>query len=250
MKAGLPGFLSHRFDPAGRYGLRVTLFAIAALLVMVPFSYLLVQVTSEGPLTETDTAVAEALHESVRGSPTLIAVSHVVSFIGSPVWFYVIVGASAWWFWRRNDRRIAIFLVVTSLAGGAVDTVVKVLVNRPRPEVEDPITHAFGKSFPSGHAMSSTVVYGALLLAFIPFISKRVRPWAIAGYVVLVVLVSASRLSLGVHFVSDVVGGVVLGAAWLAIAVAAFSIWRREIGKPPVDVMEGVEPEGTAGQRT
>lgn len=243
MKAGLPTFLQRRFDPTGRYGLRVTLFAIAALLVMVPFSYLLVQVTSEGPLTETDTAIAEELHEEVRDSPILIAISHVISFLGSPLWFYVIVGGSAIWFWRRNDRRIAIFLVVTSLAGGAVDTVVKVLVNRPRPEVDDPITHAFGKSFPSGHAMSTTFVYGALLLAYMPFLPKRARPWAIAGYVTLVLLVSASRLSLGVHFLSDVVGGVVLGAAWLAIAVAAFSIWRREIGKPPVEVMEGVEPE-------
>lgn len=243
MKAGLPGFLQRRFDPGGRYGLRVTLFAIAVLLVMVPFSYLLVQVTSKGPLTETDTAVADSIHRWIRDSDVLIAVAHVVSFLGSPPWFYVVVGGSAVWFWRRNDRRLAVFLVVTNLMGGVVDTVVKVVVNRPRPELEDPITHAFGKSFPSGHAMSSTFAYGSLLLAYMPFIPKRARPWAIVGYVLLVAAIAATRLGLGVHFLSDVLGGIVLGAAWLAAAVAAFSIWRREVGKPPVDVAEGAEPE-------
>lgn len=243
MKGGLPGFVRARFDPGGRYGLRVTLFAIAVLIVMLPFSYLLLQVTSEGPLTKTDTEVAKSIADVVRDSSFLIAASHVVSFLGSPPWFYLTVGGAALWFFRRGDRRVAIFLVVTNLMGGAVDTVVKVLVNRPRPEIEDPITHAFGKSFPSGHAMTSTFAYGSLLLAFMPFISRRLRPWLIAAWFVIVSLVSLSRLGLGVHFLSDVLGGFVLGVAWLIAAVAAFSLWRREVGKEPVEVLEGAEPE-------
>jgi undecaprenyl-diphosphatase len=245
VKAGLPRFLARRFDPGVRYGLRVTLFAIAVLVVMLPFSYLLVQVTSEGPLTETDTALAGSSNEEIRDTPPLIATARVLSFLGSPPWFYVIVGGSALWFWRRNDRRLALFLVVTNLTGGAVDTVVKVLVNRPRPDIEDPIAHAFGKSFPSGHAMSSTFAYGSLLLAYMPFIPERWRPRAIVGYIVLILLIAMSRLGLGVHFLSDVLGGIVLGVAWLIAGVAAFSIWRREVGKPPVEVLEGAEPEAS-----
>ena len=91
--------------------------------------------------------------------------------------------------------------------------------------------------------MASTVGYGSLLLAFMPFVSRRFRLPLIAGYFILVALIAGSRLALGVHFVSDVIGGFVLGLAWLAMSTAAFSIWRSERGKSPVEVTEGVEPE-------
>ena len=243
MRAGLPEWAQQRLDPGQRYGLRVTLFALAAMLVLVPFSFLLVQVTSAGPLTRIDENVAESVYELVRGSPVLIDVSRVVSFLGVPAWFYVTIGGAALWFWRRGDRRLALYLAVTNLLGGAIDTVVKVAVDRPRPEFEEPIAHAMGKSFPSGHTMATTVGYGTLLLAFMPFIPRRWRPWLIGAYFLMIAAMGASRLGLGVHFLSDVVGGAILGFAWLATGTAAFSIWRRERRRKPVEIMEGVEPE-------
>ncbi|MDQ3940253.1 MAG: phosphatase PAP2 family protein [Actinomycetota bacterium] len=243
MRAGLPEWVRKRLDPTQRYGLRVTLFAVATLLVMVPFSFLLVQVTSRGPLTETDASVADALNEVVHDSDALVFAAKFVSFLGMPAWFYVIIGAAILFFLRHQDRRLAIFLAVTNLLGGAIDTVVKIAVNRPRPEVEHPIAHALGKSFPSGHVMATTVGYGSLLLAFMPLIPRRWRIPAVAAYFVMIVLMALSRLGLGVHFVSDVIGGFVLGLAWLAAATAAFSIWRSERGKPPVELLEGAEPE-------
>ena len=243
MMEALPAFVRARLDPGERYGLRVTLFAIALVLVAVPFGLLLEQVTSDGPMTEYDTALVEDLHRVFRQSDILVDFFTGVSFLGSPVWFYLVVGASTLFFWRRNDRRIAIFLVVTNLTGGAIDTAVKVLVDRPRPELDDPVAHAIGKSFPSGHTMASTVGYGSLLLAFMPLIPRRWRVPAVLLYAVLVAAIAFSRLGLGVHYMSDVLGGCVLGLAWLATATAAFSIWRRERRRPPVHVLEGVEPE-------
>lgn len=243
MKAGLPEWARQRFDPAGRYGLRVTLFALATLLVLIPFLYLLLQVTTEGPLTRTDTEVAADLHDIVRDSPLLIAIAKVVSFLGVPAWFYVVIGGSALYFWHKDRRRIAIYLVVTNLVGGALDTIVKLAVDRPRPEVEEPIVHAMGKSFPSGHVMATTVAYGTLLLVFMPVIPRRWRVPAIVAYFVWIALMAMSRLSLGVHYVSDVLGGFVLGLAWLAAGTAAFSIWRTEERRKPVEVLEGVEPD-------
>ena len=243
MRAGLPEWTRRRFDPAGRYGLRVTLFALATLLVLIPFLYLLLQVTSEGPLTRTDTEVAENLHEVVQDSPVLVTASKVVSFLGIPAWFYVLIGGTALYFWRKDRRRIAIYLVVTNLVGGALDTIVKIAVDRPRPELEDPIVHAFGKSFPSGHVMATTVAYGTLLLVFMPVIPRRWRIPTVVAYFVWIVLMALSRLSLGVHYVSDVLGGFVLGLAWLAAGTAAFSIWRTEERRKPVEVLEGVEPD-------
>ena len=243
MNRGLPEWAQRRLDPTQRYGLRVTLFLIATILVLVPFSLLLVQVLTDGPMTRVDAEIAEDVHEEVRGSDALILASKVVSFLGVPAWFFVMIGAAVLWLWRRGDRRLAIFLTVTNLLGGVIDTIVKVAVDRPRPEFEEPIAHAMGKSFPSGHTMATTVGYGSLLLVFMPFIPRRWRPWTIGAYLVWVAMMGASRLGLGVHYLSDTLGGFVLGLAWLCVSTAAFSIWRTERRRAPVEVMEGVEPE-------
>jgi len=245
MDTGLPIWAQRRLDPTQRYGLRLTLFALAALLVAIPFSFLLLQVLSAGPVTEVDRDVAQAVYDVTHDSRILIALSHFLSFLGVPPWFYVLIGGSALWFYRRGFWRLSLFMVATPLLGGVISSAVKVLVDRPRPVFEEPIHTAFSKSFPSGHAMSATIGYGTLLIAFMPFIPRKWRVHAIAGYVVLVLLISASRLGLGVHYLSDVMGGMVLGAAWLAISVATFRVWRREQRKPTPDLIEGAEPEVT-----
>ena len=94
--------------------------------------------------------------------------------------------------------------------------------------------------------MSSTVVYGALLLVFLPGGRPPVAAVAVGGAAVLVLAIAFTRLALGVHYLSDVVGGIVLGLAWLAVSTATFSIWRVERGRPPVQPTEGLEPEAAA----
>ena len=235
--------LRRRLDPDARYGLRVTLFAIAFVLIAVPFGLLLDQIKHHGSLVRLDTSAANHLHNWVRRSHTLVTSLKVLTFFGTPVWFYLLVIPATIWVWRSGHPRLAIFLVVTTLGGGLVDTVVKVLVNRPRPSLVDPVATAHGKSFPSGHAMSSTFTYGALLLVFLPVIARRHRAATVGAAALLVVAICFSRLALGVHYITDVVGGVVLGLAWLAASTAAFSVWRVQRGRPPVDVSEGLAPE-------
>jgi membrane-associated phospholipid phosphatase len=244
MRTELSSFVRKRLDPAERYGLRVTLFALAVALVAVPFGFLLDQVVRHGGLVRIDTAAARSLHRAVYGHGGLIAFLKVLTFVGTPLWFFFIVTLAAAFLLWRGRRRLAIYVVVTSLVGGMIDSVVKILVDRPRPVLENPILHAHGKSFPSGHAMSSTVVYGALLLAFMPAIPRRYRRAVVAGVWFLLAGIGFSRLALGVHYMTDVLGGYVLGAAWLAASTAAFGIWREERGrKPAAPLTEGVEPE-------
>lgn len=242
----MTGRLGRRLDPEARYGLRLSLFALAFLLVAVPFGLLVEQVKSNGSLVRLDTAAARNLHGWVRGSPGLVTGLKVLTFFGSPVWFYVLVGVAAALVWRRGRGRLAVFLVATTLGGGLLDTIVKVVVDRPRPSLIDPVATAHGKSFPSGHAMSSTVGYGALLLVFLPIVAPRLRVLAITGVAALLAAIGFSRLALGVHYITDVLGGYVLGLAWLATSTAAFSIWRVERGRPPVEPAEGLEPEAAA----
>src|SRR5688500_3645762 len=144
--ATLPSFARQRLDPEQRYGLRLTLFAIAVVLVFVPFGFLLSQVVDEGPLTVYDRAVVEDLHEFVRGNRWTIAPLQVLSFLGKPIFFYIVVGAVGIFLLVRGRRRLVAYLVATGIVGGLVDTAVKVIVARDRPVLEDPIATAFGQS--------------------------------------------------------------------------------------------------------
>ena len=100
-----------------------------------------------------------------------------------------------------------------------------------------------GTSFPSGHTQAAIVGYGVLLLVLLPVIARRHRPWVFAAAVAMVVLIGFSRIALGAHYLSDVVGAALIGSAWLLAMTAAFSAWRRERGLPPVAPEEGLEPE-------
>lgn len=232
-----------RLDPESRYGLRLTLFAAAVVLVAVPFGILLDQVVRNGPLLSVDRGLAVRFHGAVHDHPNAVRALKAVTFLGGPPFLYVVGLLAGAYVLRRGRTRLAIYLAVTGIGGGLVDTAVKVLVNRPRPEFEQPIAHALGKSFPSGHAMSSTVLYGALVLIFLPALSRRGKIVATSSAAVLVLAIAASRLALGVHFLSDVVGGIVLGLAWLLASTAAFRIWRTDRGRAPAPISEGVEPE-------
>lgn len=243
MARDLPAWVRRRLDPQARYGLRVTLLAIALTLVAIPFGLLLDQVIRSGPFVELDTAAAERLHAAVRDHPLIIAVLRVISEMGRPPTLILFSTIAIVFLWRRARHRLAIYIAVTGIVGGLVDTAVKVAVSRDRPDLQEPIATAIGQSFPSGHAMSSTVVYGALLLVFLPVIPRRRRPYALAVYLTLIGLIGISRLGLGVHYISDILGGYALGFAWLAAATAAFSIWREERGRKPVHVDRGLEPE-------
>lgn len=241
--SGLPAPLARRLEPGARFGLRVTLFAVSLVLVGVPFGLLLAQVKTNGPLVRLDTYAANHLHGWVLEHQAAQDALRVVTYLGSPPWFWLLIGSAAVFWWSRGHVRLSAFLVTTGLVGGIVDTVVKVVVDRDRPSLVDPVATAHGQSFPSGHTMLATYGYGALLLTFLPLLPRRWHRPAIALWLLLVALIGFTRLGLGVHYISDVLGGFVLGLAWLVAMTAAFSIWRVERGRPPVEPTEGLEPE-------
>lgn len=250
MKTFLPGFVADRLDAEKRYGLRLTLFAFSIILAALPFGLLLKAVVDRDPALQSfDTALSEDLYGWTRGNEALVTVLKVISFLGKPLWFYLLIGGVCIYLFRSKRIRLLIFLLVSTLGGGIIDTIIKVTVNRGRPEVEIPLIDVVGKSFPSGHAMTSTIAYGALLLIFMPLVPRAWRATAITATVGLVLLIGFSRLALGVHFISDVIGGYVLGLSWLIASTAAFSVWRTETGRKAVRVHEGVEPEAATDIR-
>jgi len=217
-----------------RFGLRMVLVTVAMALVAVPFTLLLLQVVGKGRITRWDSSVANDLNDAVHPHPVLIDVLQVISWLGKPPMLALLAIIMVVVLWRIGQVRLIPFVLVTPLLGSLVDTAVKISVHRPRPVVAHPIAHAYGKSFPSGHAFSSLVTYSVILIALHPVLSVRVRRWLWLVLVVLVLAIGVSRLLLGVHFLSDVIAGYVLGVAWLFAAVAAFEAWaKHEAESPP-----------------
>jgi undecaprenyl-diphosphatase len=125
-----------------------------------------------------------------------------------------------------------------------IDDVLKTVVNRARPVFVHPVATAPGASFPSGHAFTATLGAGVVLLVALPLLPRRGRPvaWLLAALVPLAV--GYSRIALGVHWISDVVGGWLLGIGLLAGTTAAFEGWRRQHALPRVSpAVEGIAPE-------
>lgn len=243
---GLPEGLAARLGPLARYELRALLLGLAVAVVGIPFGLLLHQVATEGPLTGFDEDGAQWLNDRLHNHDVAISILKAISFMGKPIFLLFAIGLPGLWVLRHGGRKLALFLAVTCIGGGIIDTIVKVAVGRPRPEVDEPIITAFSKSFPSGHSMQAVVCYGALLLVFLPLLKGVWRRVAVGATVMLVVLIGFSRLSLGVHYITDVLGGYALGAAWLIASVAIWEIWREERGRRPTQPLdEGVEPEET-----
>jgi undecaprenyl-diphosphatase len=233
-----------RREAAERFGLRVVLLIAAVSLAGIPFGLLLHQVVTDGPFTALDEDIARDLHRNVAGNDAAVDALEVISFLGKPIFLFLVVGALGAWLLRNGATKLVVFLAVTCIGGGLVDTWVKLAVGRPRPDLDEPVATALGKSFPSGHSMSSTICYGAVYLVLAPVLGRSHRRIALSVAIALPLAIGFSRLALGVHFVSDVLGGFVLGLAWLIASVAAFETWREERGRrATAPIAEGIEPE-------
>lgn len=174
-------------------------------------------------------AVAELTHFGGTASLTLIAL--------------IAVG-----FLLIRRRLASAVLVVIALGGGtALSEGVKALFGRDRPPLAYRAVETVSASFPSGHAMLSTVTYltlGALLAQVMP--RRREQAFVFGVAVVLALIVGASRVYLGVHWLTDVLAGWSLGAAWaMACWLAAWAVRRflrrhpSPITEPPVEGEEG-----------
>ncbi len=196
-----------------------------------------------GPLLGLDAALAGAVNAAVAPRPWLVTALSAITTLGDTVTGAVVLVVLAAALLLRGRRRLAAFTAVTGLGALALGPAVKALVGRLRPVVETPVATAPGPSFPSGHTLTVTVWVGVLLLVVLPAVSERRRRAVTAAAVALVVVVGLTRLGLGVHYLSDVIGGWLLGAAWLAVTAAAFLAWR---GGRTAPLAEGLEPEAAA----
>ncbi|MET8201169.1 phosphatase PAP2 family protein [Micromonospora taraxaci] len=235
-----------RLDPDHSLGLRLTLASAAAFLVLVPFALLTLLVLGAwAPLHRLDTTVTDALHGYAQDHRGWVVLMRIWTEVFAPMPLRAVALLLVVWLLRRGARRLALWAATTMVVGGLVGPLLKLLVGRDRPELLDPVARAAGYSFPSGHALNATLAAGVLLLVLLPYVGRgaaRVAVWVAA--VLLTVLTGLSRVALGVHFTSDVLGGWLLGVAVVAATTAAFTSWRAHTGLRPVrPTRDGVAPE-------
>ena len=169
---------------------------------------------AEGDTLRVDTAILDAIHR--HASPALDQIATFASFIGGPGVVAVAVGLVAYVF-ARGARREAATFAVGMIVAEVLDLVLKELFDRVRPDLWLRAAVS-GESFPSGHALASTVIYG--LVAY-----TLARRWpghamligATAAFIV--AAIAFSRLYLGVHWPSDVVAGVAIGYLCLTATI-------------------------------
>jgi membrane-associated phospholipid phosphatase len=234
MSRRLPGPVHRHMSAADeRFGARLGAGLIGTLVAAAGFAMLLLLVRAGWPpLRSIDTGTAQIFRRIDASHPELVRAAETISRVFDPNVFRVALTIVALVYLVRGERRHATWLLVTVFGGAGLGFVLKLLVGRARPVLPDPVSAAPGLSFPSGHALGASIGCCLLLLLGLRFLSRRGRIAAVFFAVLVVALVALARVVLGVHFVSDVVAGVMLGICWVAVTTWAYVAWRRETGQP------------------
>ncbi len=203
---------------------------------------LAVQLTA-GPLWRVDQRVAGSLNTVVAPRPWLVTTLQVLTAPGAAVTAWIVLSTLTAVLLIRRRYRPAVYVAVTGLGLAVLSPLLKQLVDRLRPMVDTPVATAGGPSFPSGHTLAVTVWVGVVLLVLLPVVPPARRRLAVGIGVALVVVVGLTRIALGVHFVSDVLGGWLIGTGWLIVTATAFRTWRRSEGLAVPPTVDGLAPE-------
>lgn len=220
--------IADRFARGEYLGLHLVIGLIASLGALWLFGSITEDVIHHDPLTQLDVVILHwfRAHSTHAGDTIMTG----VSLLGSPAviaLLAIVVGAML----LLRRRWIVLSGWIAAFAGGALlDWMVKYVIQRPRPPGAAMFLHRFSYSFPSEHAMGSMVGYGMLAYLLVTFRAKRnrTRMAIVAAAAILILAVGVSRLYLGVHYFSDVIGGYAAGTVWLVACMSGVEIARRQ----------------------
>ena len=231
--------LFRRFSPADYLGLNLTLGLGVSFVLLLIFGAIAQGVLSKMAIVRFDVGLAEALHAGA--TPGGVAFWSLVTRLGSISVAAVFgIGFALWYASRRGW--LAFGGWVAALAGSELLAwALKRAVHRERPIFEVAYATEPTFSFPSSHVLGALVGYGMIVYFVVCLTTSRLwRALAITLVAMLIVAVGYSRLYLGLHFFSDVVGGLAAGAVWLTACITALEVARRK---------QETEPLAYAGRR-
>ena len=189
----------------------------------------------------------------VHSNATLRMVFEVVTWAGNVAFLALLVAVATLWLVRRRRFNEAALLAASALGIEILNGGLKLLFHRPRPEVA--YVHLDTYSFPSGPATGSTAIYAVLFYVLAARSGRRVQVAAAAALVLLVAIIGFSRLYLEVHYLSDVVAGCSLGAAWASASLFVYELRRDgsvldRLPRPVARVAEKVSDTGGVRHRS
>ncbi len=162
-------------------------------------------------------ATTAALELTALGTGTVVVMMTVVSGM-----FLALTG----------QRRAAVLLVAATIGGLALNLLLKLHYHRPRPHIFAWATDVVSSSFPSGHAMNAVIVYGTIAYLVARMTEQRWLRFVTQFVAVLVIIgICTSRVYLGVHYPSDVLGGSIVGGAWAVFCMASLEALQRRHGR-------------------
>jgi undecaprenyl-diphosphatase len=186
----------------------------------------------EGGVPSLDQQLRLLLHATA--SPGLTRAMQAISQYGGPARLAPLGLIAAIGFALKGWRRGGVLVVLTLAGAMLLDGLLKVLFARPRPESYFGYPEPTSYSFPSGHALFSICFFGGLAVLLVPRVRQRwLRLAVILGSALAIALIGLSRIYLGVHYPSDVLGGYAAGTVWVAAVAAGDRLagrWRRVPG--------------------
>jgi undecaprenyl-diphosphatase len=186
---------------------RMLIIAALASLAFVWLAFVVVN----GETVAFDNSVRQAVHSFA--SPALTRVMLVLTFIGTNGFMAVVGAAFVWWLIKTCRIRDAVWLIAVQIGANLLLQILQFAFHRLRPEPFFGLAKPTSYSFPSGHALLSTVFY--LSLAFVMTRNRVIRIAA----ALLALCIGLSRVYLGVHYPTDVLAGFAAGAFWLSVWV-------------------------------
>ncbi len=162
-----------------------------------------------------------------------------ITTLGDGIVLFMIVAVASVFLWLTRHRWSVYLLLIGYVGGWILNRVLKDAFERPRPAVVEGIDIVHSLSFPSGHAMTSVIAYGAvayLVARLAPKPTLRRFTWGLA--ILIILAIGTSRMYLGVHYPSDVLGGYLAGLAWLAFVASGVTAVRFFEPRRPEVVVE------------
>ncbi|MBV8770805.1 MAG: phosphatase PAP2 family protein [Deltaproteobacteria bacterium] len=229
-------FVIARFSPDEYLGLHLTIGLALSVAALWLFAGVTEDVLHHESLTQFDVFVLEWLHG--HNTAVGLRVFQTISFLGSAFFMILLAaGVVLALAWRYHWLALAIWIVALGGAG-LLDQLLKLAIRRPRPIYASAYITGRTFSFPSGHAMVSLVAYGMLAYFLARFWARKpsARLVIFVGAFVLALAIGVSRLYLGVHYFSDVVGGYAAGSVWLTTCITGLELerTRRKVAAAPV----------------
>jgi membrane-associated phospholipid phosphatase len=246
-------FLRERFDRERAGGFMLTVGFLILFAVALVFGVLLSLINHNDWLAHADSAVSRwgLDHASSRSVEVLRWITNIGA---TPVVIAYLAVVAIADFVRRRNKVVFAFVAAVGLGQLALNNGIKVLVRRTRPDVLH-LVSAHGFSFPSGHSCAAAACTSAAALVLGRGRSRRTQAMLAALAALATIGVATSRALLGVHWLSDVIAGVVLGWGWFTLVAVIFGGRRQRIGDPvppddpPVDRPGIHTPRGRSAQR-